>query len=400
MTAVIWTVLGAYALVVGGWCFRHVLLSLPRPFGLVVQPGPVSPPGTRVSVVVPARNERERIAPCIRSLLRQGPVVAELVAVDDRSDDGTGERVRTVADQDPRVRVLRVDTLPPAWPGKAHACHLGGQAAVNPWLLFTDADCEFLPGGVAGAVEYAERHGLDFLTLWPRADHRTFWEHVLIPLCGALVLYWFPPFWANRPGSRLGYATGQFILIRRDAYRRLGGHECARNAVIEDIPLARHAKAAGLRMRTALGLNIVSVRMYGCLGEIRDGWTRIFIGAIQRPWKLLWSVWSLIGGSLLPSIGAPVAALWIMLAGWPAPPTTQVGVVLLSLHFLAVYTVSFRAWGLCACDRRYLFLYPISCLMVMHILLRSWWWTVTGRPILWRGSVAGVQTGQPTPGRA
>ncbi len=395
MTTAIWTILGIYSLVVAGWWVRHILLSLPRPLGLIVEPGSCSRNNTRVAVVVPARNERNRITPCIESLLRQGSAVGEVIVVDDRSDDGTGDFVRGIADDDPRLNVLRVDALPPAWSGKAHACHVGGHAAESPWLLFTDADCELLPDGVAGAVAYAERHDLEFLTLWPRADHRTFWEHMIIPLCGALILYWFPPFWANRPSSRLGYATGQFILIRRDAYLRIGGHECAREAVIEDIPLARHAKEAGLRLRAALGANVISVRMYSCHREIQDGWTRIFIGALQRPWKLLWSVWSLIGGSLLPSIGAPLSAIWAILGGWPDRQATQALFVLLWLHFLAVYTVSYRAWGWCRCDRRYLLLYPVSCVMVMRILLRSWWWSVTNRSILWRGSVTGAQAGQP-----
>ncbi len=391
MATAIWTILGIYALVVAGWWVRHVLLSLPGPLGLIVESGGYSPCGTQVAVVVPARDERNRIAPCIQSLLRQGSAIGEIIVVDDRSNDGTGDFVREVAGDDPRLRVLRVDTLPPAWSGKAHACHVGGHAADSPWLLFTDADCELLPNGVAGAVDYAERNDLEFLTLWPRADHRSFWEHMLIPLCGALILYWFPPFLANRRGSRLGYATGQFIMIRRDAYLRIGGHACARSAVIEDIPLARHAKKAGVRMRAALGANIISVRMYSCYREVLDGWTRIFIGALERPWKRLWSVWSLIGGSLLPSIGAPVAAVWTLLNGWPGAQPTQTLFVLLSLHFVAVYTVSFRAWGWCRCDRRYLLLYPVSCLVTMQILLRSWWWSVTGRSILWRGSVTGAQ---------
>lgn len=399
VTTVIWSILGMYALVVAGWWVRHALLSLPRPMGMIVAPGGERLPDTRVSVVIPARNERDRIAPGIESLLRQGDVVGEVIVVDDRSDDGTGALVRQLAEADPRVRVLRVDALPSAWSGKAHACHVGGQAAKCDWVLFTDADCEFLEGGVAGAVHYAERHDLEFLTLWPRADHRTFWEHMLIPLCGALILYWFPPFQANRRNSRLGYATGQFIMIRRDAYERLGGHASAGGAVIEDIPLARHAKKIGLRTRAALGLHVVSVRMYTCYREIQDGWTRIFIGALQRPWKLLWSVWSLIGGSLLPSVGAPLAAAATILNGWPAELPAQVLFVLLWSHFVAVYTVSFRAWGMCRCDRRYLPLYPLSCLVVMQVLLRSWWWLVTGRPIVWRGSVTGVRAGQPTDDR-
>lgn len=392
MAVVLWATLAIYTLVVACWWLRHVLLSLPRPLGLVVEPGSGPPPASRVCVVVPARNERNRIGPCIDSLLRQGSVVSEVIVVDDRSEDETGAHVRRVAGSNPRVRVLRVDTLPPRWSGKAHACHTGGQAAAGEWLLFTDADCEFLPGGLAGAVRYAERHDIEFLTLWPRADHRSFWEHMLIPLCGALILYWFPPLWANRPSSRLGFATGQFILIRRDAYQRIGGHAAARSGVIEDILLARHAKKSGLRMRAALGPDIVSVRMYTGYREIRDGWTRIFIGALQRQWKLLWSAWSLVGGSLLPSIAAPVAATLAAVRGWPSNPIAQALFILLWLHFVAVYTVSYRLWGLCRCDRRHLLLYPVSCLAVMEVLLRAWWWTVTRRPILWRGSETGVRT--------
>jgi len=388
MAVLIWTALGCYALVVAGWWLRHVLLSLPRRLDLIVAPDDAGPPAA-VSVVVPARNERRRIAPCIASLLSQGAVVREILVVDDRSGDGTGDYVRQVAGDDPRVRVLRVNALPAGWSGKAHACDVGGRAASADWILFTDADCRFLPGGLAGAVAYAERYKVDFLTLWLRADHRSFWEHTLIPLCGALILYWFPPFRANRPHARLAYATGQFILIRRETYLRIGGHQAARDAVIEDIPLARQARRAGLRMRTALGTDVVAVRMYTSFREIWAGWTRIFIGALQRRWKLLWSVVSVLGGSLMPSLAAPAAGALVLASGWPAGPAATTAVVLVWLHFVAVYSVSARTWRLCRCDARYLLLYPVSCVVVVAILLRAWWWMVRERPIVWRGSVTG-----------
>ncbi len=389
MVLLLWTALGGYALVVAGWWLRHVLLCLPRRLGMIIEPAPGPDPGPRLSVVVPARNERERIGPCIRSLLAQGPVVREVLVVDDRSDDGTGEYVRQLAGGDPRVRVLRVDELPPGWSGKAHACDVGGRAATGDWILFTDADCHFLDGGLAAAVRYAEQHDVDFLTLWLRADHRSFWEHMLIPLCGALILYWFPPFGLGRSRWCPPYATGQFILIRREAWLRIDGHRAARDAVIEDIPLARHARRSGLRMRTALGAEVVAVRMYRSLGEIWNGWTRIFIGALQRRWKLLWSVVSVLGGSLMPSLVAPLAAGFVLTAGWPSNAALAAAITLVWLHAAAVYSVSARTWRLCHCDRRYLLLYPVSCVVVTAILLRAWWWMVRRRPIVWRGSVTG-----------
>lgn len=390
-----WLILAGYGLVVAGWWARHVLISLTRPLGLLVNASPDNRAGTPVSVIVPARNERHRIAECIRTLLAQGPVLGELIVVDDGSDDGTAYLVRDTAAGDARVRILRIDDRPADWAGKAYACQCGGAAATSPWVLFTDADCRFGPGGLAGAVRYAEQHETDLLSLWIRADNRSFWEHMLIPLCGALILYWFPPLLANRPTSSLGYANGQFILIRRDAWRRINGHSIARRTVIEDIPLAQHAKHAGLRLRTALGPDVVSVRMYTSFREVCTGWTRIFIGALQRPWKLLWSVVSILGGSLLPTIAAPLTLAWCLARGWPASPLYGAGIVLLWLHFLAVYSVSYRVWGLCHCARRHLWLYPVSCAVVIALLLRAWWWLVTGRAILWRGQLTGRHASAP-----
>ena len=392
MTQVLWLIIGIYGLTVAGWWARHVLISLTRTLDLQVAPSPGDEGAPRISVVIAARDERERIGACITSLLTQGPVVREVIVVDDRSTDGMAEVVVQSAGGDPRVRVLRVDELPAGWRGKAHACHVGGEAAQCGWLLFADADCRFLPGGVGGAVRYAERKQVDLLSLWLRADHRSFWEHMLIPLCGALILYWFPPLWANRPRTRLAWGNGQFILVRREAYRRIGGHACSRQAVIEDIPLAAHAKRSGLRLRMAVGADIAAVRMYTHYAEVRDGWTRIFIGALQRPWKLLVSAWSLIGGSLLPCIGAPVAAGVVAGHGWPASSWTATMIVLLWLHAVAVGSVSYRLWGLCRCNRYYLWLYPVSTVAVLVIVLRAWWWMVTRRPIIWRGTPTGPQS--------
>jgi glycosyltransferase involved in cell wall biosynthesis len=386
-----WIVVSAYALVVAGWWMRHVLISLTRPLDLYVRPVAPEHSALRVSIIVPARNERDRIAGCIATLLQQGAVVHEVIVVDDRSDDGTADCALSAAGGDPRVRVVRVDELPTGWAGKAHACQRGGEVARADWLLFADADCRFRPGGLAGAAEYAERHQADLLSLWLAADHRSFWEHMLIPLCGALILYWFPPLRANRQSSSLGYANGQFILVRRTAYREMSGHECSRATVIEDVPLARHAKRSGLRLRTALGPEVAAVRMYSNFREIYDGWARIFVGALQRRWKLLASIGSLLGGSLLPSLGAPLAAAYVIRFGWPAEKLHLTIVVLLGLHFAAVYSVSYRLWGLCHCPRRHLGLYPVSVVVVIAILIRAWWWMIARRPIIWRGTQTGSQ---------
>ena len=383
MTLVVWIILSFYAIVVLGWWARHILISLTRPLGLIVD-NDNAPLPNRVSVIVPARNERDRIRPCIESLLKDNPSVHELIVIDDRSDDGTAEFVKSLAPDDPRLIVRRVDQLREGWQGKANACHFGARYATGEWLLFTDADCRFFPEGLDAAVRYAERHNVDWLTLWLRADHRSFAENLAIPLCGAIILYWFPPFRANARTSSLAYGNGQFILIRRQAHGRINGHTAARETLIEDVPLAEYAKKCGLRMRTALGPDVATVRMYTSYTEVRDGWTRIFMGALRKPWKLAGSIISILGGSLLPSIGAPTAAIYALINGIPTDPQIRATMLLLTLHFVAVYSASFRLWGLCRCDRRYLLAYPLSCILVIAFLARALWWQITDHAVNWR----------------
>jgi glycosyltransferase involved in cell wall biosynthesis len=385
----LWGAVGLYGVVVIGWWARHVFISLMRPLGLVAHPRQVLDGTSRISVVIPARDEANRIGPCLESLIEQGAAVAEVIVVDDRSEDATAEVVAEFAERDDRLRVVRVDHLPRGWLGKAHACHVGAKAASSDWLLFTDADCRFFAGGLAGAVAHAEEHGTDLLTLWPRADHQSFWEHMLIPTCGAIIAYWFANLRVNNPRSKVAFANGQFMLFRREAYERIGGHRCAAGTVIEDVPLAQHAKRNGVRLRSVLGCDIFTVRMYAGFDEIWSGWTRIFIGALQRPWRLLVSAWSLIGGSVFPSVAAPVLAIIVATRALPDSPQWSALSILVWLHFIGVYTVSFRFWGLGLCNRRHLLLYPVSAAMVAAILLRAWWWMVTAKPIIWRGSPTG-----------
>jgi cellulose synthase/poly-beta-1,6-N-acetylglucosamine synthase-like glycosyltransferase len=72
-----------------------------------------------VSVVVAARDEREAVESALRSLLEQDyPGRLEVIAVDDRSTDGTGDVMTGLAARMPgRLRHLPVDRLPEGWLG-------------------------------------------------------------------------------------------------------------------------------------------------------------------------------------------------------------------------------------------------------------------------------------------
>jgi cellulose synthase/poly-beta-1,6-N-acetylglucosamine synthase-like glycosyltransferase len=95
----------------------------------------------------------------VRRLLTQKDVELEMIAVDDRPTDRTGEILRRVAAADPRLKVLRVDALQEGWLGKCHACHLGAGGATGEWLLFTDGDVWMKPDVIARAVGAARAGG-------------------------------------------------------------------------------------------------------------------------------------------------------------------------------------------------------------------------------------------------
>src|SRR5262245_50611517 len=135
------------------WAFRDLrwvrrlpsLESLARQAAVGPEGAPPAERPRRCSVVVAARNEEARIEQSIRRLLGQRGVDLELIVVNDRSTDRTGEILGRLALEDSRLRVKRVDVLPEGWLGKCHACHIGAGAATGDWILFTDADCWLKP---------------------------------------------------------------------------------------------------------------------------------------------------------------------------------------------------------------------------------------------------------------
>ena len=119
------------------------------------------------SIVLAARNEEGRIGDTVRRLLNQQGVRIEVIVVDDRSTDHTGEILIQLAAGDGRVKVRRIDILPDGWLGKCHACHVGAGLATGRWILFTDADCGLKPDVIARALQVANREGVEHITLTP-----------------------------------------------------------------------------------------------------------------------------------------------------------------------------------------------------------------------------------------
>ena len=250
----------------------------------------------RVSVIIPARNEEAAIATAVRSVAAQQGI-AEILVVDDQSQDGTGAILEELKAEILLLRAIRIEALPEGWVGKPHALATGARLARGDWLLFTDADTEHLPGSLAALLARAESERADLLSVSPGQKTVTWWEKSVIPLIYSRLarLYRFDE--VSDPQSSAAAANGQYLLIRREVYERAGGHEAVRNEILEDVELARRVKGAEGRLIFLPGAEWVVTRMYRSFAEMWRGWTK--------------NLYLLYGRRLGRMLGT-VAELWIL----------------------------------------------------------------------------------------
>ncbi len=340
-----------------------------------------------VCIVIAARNESQGLASCLQHVLAQDYPKLSALVIDDRSEDDTSAIAQKFAQSDSRLSIKRIDHLPPKWMGKSHALWQGTRGVNTDWLLFTDVDCKLNPGAVARAIEEAHYRNAKLLTLWPRQTAGGFWEHATIPLCGGIIALWFGSGRVNDPHSKLAFANGQFLLIEREAYEQIDGHKAVHNAIIEDIPLAEHAKKSGVTSWVASGRDLVSVRMYDNYHAILNGWARIYVGALRSSTKIVLSIIWLLLGSLLPYVAATWLA-FLFYSAWVTKTPIHTHVIYFAAmcanHLALMMIASYRFWAMGGCRRIDLIWYPLSVLVVILILARSWWWLTIKRRIPWR----------------
>jgi hypothetical protein len=234
-----------------------------------------------VSVIIPARNEQFTIAQAVRSLAGQSDV-AEIIVVNDQSEDGTASVLAQLLSEFPKLRVVDAGALPEGWVGKNHAAWQGALRARCPWLLFTDADSCHLPGSTARALLLAATSGAHVLSISPAQQMNTWWERAMIPFvfCRLSRLYSYAA--VNDPRSPMAAANGQYLLIHREAYEASGGHAAVSGEVLEDVALAVRAKQAGVRVRFDPDDGFVRVRMYASFRAMWEGWTKNLCPLVTR----------------------------------------------------------------------------------------------------------------------
>jgi len=233
-------------------------------------------PAPLISVLIPARNEEANIEACLDSLRQQDYPQYEILVLDDDSADRTAEIIAKIAAEDPRVKLLKGQSLPPGWAGKPFACQQLAQEAKGAWLLFTDADTLHAPSVLSYVLGTALSSKAALISGFPYQKTTSIWQKMALPiLFYFMLLVWMPLWWLQRSERALpSVAIGQFMFFSAQAYWNIGGHEAVKSRIVEDVWLGREMTRHHYRQLTLDLSQLVSCQMYREFGPMWDGIAR------------------------------------------------------------------------------------------------------------------------------
>jgi glycosyltransferase involved in cell wall biosynthesis len=329
----------------------------------------------KLSVIIAACNEADTIEPAIVTLLKQDYPDLEIVLIDDRSDDGTGEIIDGIAGRDARVKAVHIEKLPCGWIGKVNALNIGTAKSTGDWLLFTDADVHFRQGTLRKALALAEADKSDHLALLPKPSSNSFWFEVVVSTFGAMFLYGTRAVDVGKPGSEAFAGTGAFNLVRRSAFEKTEGFSWLRMEPVDDVGLGLMMRMSGAKSSFAVAVSDISIVWYPSLKLMFKGVEKNFFGSVAN--------YSLTRMALI------VAFIWACAI---APLAAIFNFRYPLLFCLGVMTYVLMAAGAFFISRKFkqkffpLFLAQIGLLIVSVMLLHSGIICVRKGGIDWRGT--------------
>jgi chlorobactene glucosyltransferase len=341
-----------------------------------------TPSTALVSVILPVRNQARTVTDCVRSLVGLEYPNKEIIVVEGGSTDGTDDLVRKF---DQQITLVEEEPLPQGWVGKNWACHLGYKKSRGDLLLFTDGDSVHATDSLTRSVNYLQAERADLVTLAPGTILKSFWEKLLQPPIFLLIMILVGGKLVNDDNRQNAIGNGQYMLIRRGAYEKVGGHYAVRDKIVEDYTLARLMKKAGMRLRFVTAQDALGVRMYASLAEIWRGWRKNFYTVSEKYmlWKAIARIILMFTFLVLPFA---ILGYGILLA-----TTTP-----LNAYLIAGIFMSGLLWlGIVILDRSigvsllYAFMFPLAILVYILIGIDSTIRGSLGFGFSWKGRVYG-----------
>jgi glycosyltransferase involved in cell wall biosynthesis len=333
----------------------------------------------RISVIVPACNEGADIEATLTRLLNLEYDNYEVIAVDDRSTDDTGEIMDRVAaaamlDRPPdRLKIIHIAALPAGWMGKPHAMWNASNLATGDWLLFTDADVLFKPDAVRRALAYAESERADHVVVLPRMIMKHPSEKMMVAFFQTLFVFGHRPWKVADPKTKDHMGVGAFNMIRRTVYEALGTYRALRFDVLDDMKLGKVVKSGGYAQRNVFGANLVSIRWAKSAWGVVDNLTKNFFALMSFQWpRALASCFVLAFLNLMPFAGICLAHGW-----------DRLGYAVALFSMFSIYVGMSRKSDI---PPYYFVLHPISTALFVYTMLRSTFLTLARGGVVWRGT--------------
>jgi chlorobactene glucosyltransferase len=237
----------------------------------------------KVSVLIPARNEENNIESCLIGVLNQDYLNLEIIVLNDKSTDRTGEIIREVISrkeyQGKNIKVQEGTELPSGWAGKCWACHNLSLSSTGEILLFIDADVQLSPTAVSSMLYWKEKFNLNGMTVYPSQTIKTWSENIFVPIFAGWFVVSFLVLMRtlNSKNPEISAVNGQFLMFERPAYEKIGGHESLKGSYVEDYDLGINTKRAGLRLLTFVDNGLVRCRMYTSFNECIKGYAKNYM---------------------------------------------------------------------------------------------------------------------------
>jgi Glycosyl transferase family 2 len=326
-----------------------------------------------ISILFAARDEAHKLPGALATFLALDYPRYEVVAANDRSEDGTEEILRHAAQDNAHLKFVTVKELPAGWLGKPHALQKAYEQSTGEWLIFTDADVHFAPGLLRSAISLAKKKGWDHLTLSGRTEMFSFGEKIAMTFFGLAFVMSVRPWRVSDPRSRTFAGIGVFQLIRRSTYEAIGTHRRLAMEIVDDMKLGKLVKQEGFRSGLAMAGDEVSVYWHSGLGNIVRGTTKNFFAfAGFSLWMASIQIFGVLMMCVVPWVDFPfVHGLARLFAG------IAVG---LAVILQAGACLEFKV------SPTYVLTFPIGALIFVWMLARSMVVTLWTGGVTWRGT--------------
>jgi chlorobactene glucosyltransferase len=334
--------------------------------------------GPLVSVLIPARNEEKNIERCLDSLRNQLYKNYEILVINDNSTDDTLNILNRIAAADSRIRVFDGDPLPDDWFGKPFALHQLSPHAKGDILLFTDADTIHNPTSISWAVTNITGLKADMVSGYVGQFFLSFGEVATVPLMIFLTGFVIPLF-INR-FTKLSFfssAVGQYIAMRHDVFKAIGGCESFKKKTSEDIYMARFVKRLGYQTRFLNVSEYIKCRMYKGYRAALEGIGKNIFDFFGKNSVLLF----LVALAVFFFLFFPFPLLFVCIVrGSPHLFQLIIVNILYTLTWIFMFLGQRLNWW-------YGLLWPLLFLNLLYMAVWSWFRTISGRGFLWKGRV-------------